>query len=97
MAAPIFSPAAQADIEDIYHYTLQNWGIEQAEKYIRALGASCHDLGYGSKRGLDVGNIRPGYKKLSCGSHFIFFKVTDTEKTEIIRILHQSMDVDRHL
>ena len=32
-----FSPAAQADLEQIWDYTCDRWDADQAERYIRAL------------------------------------------------------------
>lgn len=40
--------------------------------------------------------IRKGYFKLRTGSHVLFFRVGEND-IEIMRILHQRMDVDRHL
>jgi len=33
----VLSPRAQADVEDIWNYTAENWGEPQAERYIRQL------------------------------------------------------------
>ena len=41
-------------------------------------------------------NIRQGYRKVAVGSHVLFFRM-QSGVVEIIRILHQSMDVGRHL
>ncbi|GLS22564.1 hypothetical protein GCM10007874_55820 [Labrys miyagiensis] len=40
--------------------------------------------------------IRPGYLKYGVGSHFIYYRQFDAE-TVVIRILHQRMDVGRHI
>ena len=40
--------------------------------------------------------IRKGYRKHHVGRHLIFYRQT-TSHIEIIRILHESMDVDSHL
>jgi toxin ParE1/3/4 len=31
----ILSPRAQSDLDDIWEYTIEHWGIRQAEIYIR--------------------------------------------------------------
>jgi len=31
------SPAAQVDLDGIFDYTVQQWGLEQAERYTQAL------------------------------------------------------------
>ncbi|WP_316252022.1 type II toxin-antitoxin system RelE/ParE family toxin [Paraburkholderia sp. 31.1] len=50
-------------------------------------------------RGLKTGRIcsvRAGYWRYTAGSHVIFYQDTD-HTLDVIRILHQRMDVDRHL
>lgn len=92
----IFSPAAQEDIEDIYEYSVARWGVARAEYYIRGLRDACLDLADGRQQGRDADDIRSGYRKQICGSHFIFFRQTISE-LEVIRILHQRMDAEGHL
>lgn len=41
--------------------------------------------------------IRPGYRKLSAGSHTLFYRVTGEGTIDVVRVLHQRMDVDRNL
>jgi len=47
--------------------------------------------------GRDAEDIKPGYKKFSEGSHIIFYRAGTQSKIVVIRILHNSMDIDRHL
>lgn len=39
----------------------------------------------------------PGYRKLSAGSHTLFYRVTGEGTIDVVRVLHQRMDVDRNL
>jgi toxin ParE1/3/4 len=41
-------------------------------------------------------DLRPGYRKYLVGSHVLFYRVTNTDVV-VVRILHQRMDVERHL
>lgn len=34
MTSFVLSPAAQADVDGIWDYTAENWGVDQAESYI---------------------------------------------------------------
>ncbi|WP_416877635.1 type II toxin-antitoxin system RelE/ParE family toxin [Litorimonas sp.] len=90
-----YSPLAQNDISDIWDYTFDHWGLKQATIYVQTLRDSSHALSTGSVIGRAV-DIREGYFKYPAGEHFIFYKETDSEIT-VIRILHKSMDVGRHL
>ena len=37
MSRYLVSPAAQADLEQIWDYTCDRWGVDQAEEYLREL------------------------------------------------------------
>ncbi|MBW4480457.1 MAG: type II toxin-antitoxin system RelE/ParE family toxin [Tolypothrix brevis GSE-NOS-MK-07-07A] len=39
--------------------------------------------------------MRPGYRKYHIGRHLIFYQETD-EHIDIIRVLHDRMDVESH-
>lgn len=96
MASYTLSPAAQADLESIWDYTVRHWGKAQAERYTRGIQAACEALGNGTLVSRSADDIRAGYRKAAVGSHVMFFRVQG-DMVEIIRILHQSMDVERHL
>ncbi|MEU6191504.1 type II toxin-antitoxin system RelE/ParE family toxin [Nocardia sp. NPDC047038] len=42
-------------------------------------------------------DIRPGYRNLAAKSHTLYYRPTDEGVIDIIRILHQRMDLDHHL
>ena len=96
MKEVILSPAAKSDLDRIWNYTDEKWGEEQAEKYIRQLWSDLAKIAEDLKSSTAVDEIRRGYRKGRSGSHVIFFKPFD-DGIEIIRILHQSMDFERHL
>lgn len=95
MSLVTFSPAAAADLDNIWDYTVEEWGADQADRYTDDIQNTCSSLARGEKRGRDVG-VRAGYLKHAVGKHFVFFRTTKAG-IEVIRILHQSMDVGRHL
>jgi toxin ParE1/3/4 len=37
MSRYVLSPRAQADLSDIWDYTAERWGVDQAEAYIRLI------------------------------------------------------------
>ena len=90
------SPAAQADLENIWDYTVERWGEAQAEDYTRNIQAACEALSEGTMIIRSAEEVRAGYRKVAVGSHVMFFRM-GSGVVEIIRILHQSMDVERHL
>ncbi|QCP54507.1 type II toxin-antitoxin system RelE/ParE family toxin [Trinickia violacea] len=89
------TPLAERDLEDIWRFTFEHWSLDQANRYHRDLIATLEALARGDKIGC-VCTVRDGYCRYAVGSHVVFYRETD-RTLDIIRILHQRMDVDRHL
>lgn len=89
------SPLAEADLENIWNYTFETWSWEQAERYHGELISTLEGLAAGRKLGRPV-NIRQGYFKYSVGAHCVFYRFSGNA-IDIIRILHQKMDVSQHI
>ncbi len=92
-ATVLFSPAATADVLDIWNYTVAEWGLEQAELYTLELSLMCEKLAEGIGFEMVADYIRPGYRKVLVGRHVIYF-IRQKREVVIVRILHQSMDVE---
>jgi toxin ParE1/3/4 len=90
------SPAAQADLSAIWDYTSNRWGAAQANRYISLIRSRAEALAEGTTAARRADHVRRGYVMLSAGSHTLWCQVTQ-DSVDIIRILHQSMDVHRHL
>lgn len=89
-------PRAQQDLEEIWLYTFQQWSSVQADNYASEILATCKGLSDGEKVGLNAEDIRQGYWKYFSGSHTIYYKISG-QHIVVVRILHQSRDVDRYL
>ena len=96
MAGYALSPAAQADLSEIWDYTARRWGEAQAERYTREIQATYEGLSLGTLVGLSAEDIRPGYHKFGVGSHVMYYRER-AGTLEIVRILHRRMDVSRHI
>lgn len=95
MTRVTYSPAAIADIDEIWDYTAEAWGLDQADRYTDEIRDACNDLSTGVKYGRAV-DVRDGYLKYSVGKHIVFFaRVGDG--VAVIRVLHHRMDTERHL
>jgi len=92
------SEKAFEDIENIWLYTIAVWSIEQADRYYNLLFDEIEYITEHPLSGKNVGHIRKNYRCVKVKSHLIFYKYKKAEKiVEIIRILHQSMDVEERL
>ena len=96
MSQVVLSPKAKSDLSGIWDYTLEEWGVEQAEKYVRELWAEIQLQSRDHSTSTQISDVRAGYRKTRYGSHVIFFKLVDGG-IDVIRMLHQRMDFERHL
>ncbi|MFZ6720509.1 type II toxin-antitoxin system RelE/ParE family toxin [Undibacterium sp. Ji49W] len=96
MAEFRLTPAAESDLEAIWDHTSQQWGIDQAVRYIDIMTAAFGELAQSPKAAPACDDIRPGYRRRSVERHMIYFRIT-TYGIVIVRILHDRMDVHRHL
>ena len=95
MKAVAFSPAAEADLGEIWDYSADRWGPDQADDYIDAIRDACDALARGTKHGRPA-EVLPDFQKCLCGSHVIYF-LDYPDHLDVIRVLHQRQDVERHL
>ena len=90
-----FAPAALADLDEIWHYSVEKWGLTHAERYIDLIRDACLALASGQKQGRPA-EVLPDFQKYLCGSHVIYF-LADAEHLDVIRILHQRQDAGLRL
>lgn len=89
---------AAEDIENIWLYTLENWSLEQADRYVNLIFDEIEFLANHPGSGKDFSHIRINYRYSKVKSHIIFFRTTTKQdEIEVIRILHQRMDLEAHL
>jgi len=101
--------AAEADFQEILRWTLAQFGEAQARVYAETLSAALKDLAAGPSvagarerndiaKGLSTLHVaRKGRK----GRHFVMFRIGHDQGTEgvieVLRLLHDAMDLPRHL
>ena len=93
----LLTTAARKDTIDIGRFAAEKWGKRQRDKYLKQLDDAFKLLARQPEIGRDADDIKPGYKKFSQGSHIIFYRAGTESKIVVIRILHNSMDVEQHL
>ena len=90
------TPQARADLDGIWEYYVKQWSVDQAETYFLALNSTMQLLTERPELGRKIDDIREGYLKFLAGSHLLIYRVK-ADCIEIVRILHKSSDVERHL
>ena len=91
------SSEALSDLDKIWKYTFNKWSKEQADRYYSLLIDEIQFLRSNYYTGKSAEYIRPGYRVSFVKSNIIFYKLVDDQKLEIIRILHQSVNIDKWL
>jgi toxin ParE1/3/4 len=91
------SKEAQIDLEQIWIYIFENWSIDQADRYLNLLIDEMEYLCLKPNSGFNFDHIRTGYWRTKVKSHFIFYRINQTNQLEIIRVLHERMDVENQL
>jgi toxin ParE1/3/4 len=95
MALFRFSRRAEADLLSIGAYTLRTWGDDQTIRYLDELETCCRMLAGNPALGRSCDDVRPGLRRMECGSHVVFYR-KDAEGILVSRILHQGMLRERH-
>lgn len=89
-------PKAIKDLEDIYSYGLDAFGLEKAESYIKNIEVAFQNIANTPDISRKCDHIRNKLLAWNIESHVVFFKKT-TSGIAIIRVLHKSRDYMRHL
>ncbi len=100
-----FGAAAELDFANILRWTTESFGARQAHLYRQTLIQAVGELAGGPDvRGSKVRDeIKPGLRTLHVarhgrrGRHFLLYRVVGDRMIEIARILHDSMDLQRHV
>jgi toxin ParE1/3/4 len=87
---------AENDLEQIWLYSFHEWGLEQADSYIRLMKGRFSWLAKNPLLGKRRDDIKPGYYSFPEGRHVIFYIITESG-IDIIGIPHQCMDIISHL
>jgi toxin ParE1/3/4 len=92
----VITVLAEQDLLDIWDYTRETWGEEQADRYFRILEQRMNQLRQTPLLGRQRHEIRDGYRSLQAARHTVFY-LFDDALIRVIRVLHERMDVDDQL
>jgi toxin ParE1/3/4 len=93
MAKIILRQEAVEDLNSIWDYTYRKWSEEQADKYYAMIKFACKGLAENSYSGTEYFGIQRNLLGLKSGKHIIFYHVISENEIEIIRILHEAMNL----
>ena len=85
------SPAANASIDEIFIYTLEQWGPDQARSYLETLFGTFEAIVKGTARSRDA-KLSFGFEAsfVKSGRHYIYWKHLSDGRIGITAIIHES-------
>ena len=104
MARLILSLRAESDLRGVLRQTHEHWGPRQRERYRALIEAAFEDLvrNSSSPRSRARDDIRPGIRTLHLARrgqparHLVVYRVAPDGTVQIVRVLHDTMDLRRH-
>ncbi|MDE7073895.1 MAG: type II toxin-antitoxin system RelE/ParE family toxin [Odoribacter sp.] len=82
------------DLADIWNYTVDTWSERQADKYYDMLISSCQKIAEQPELfGNWYDEIFEGLRGFKTHKHILFYRILEEGDIEIIRILHERMDL----
>ncbi|TVZ10611.1 toxin ParE1/3/4 [Cellulophaga sp. RHA_52] len=91
------SQQAIEDLDKIWVYTLNKWSKEQADRYYDLIIAEIEFIADNYLIGKSAEQTRKNYRVTKIKSHLIFYRKVDNEIVEIVRVLHQRIDIKKRL
>jgi len=91
------SNKAVEDLSNIWDYTYETWSENQADKYYELLIDVCKMVSKNPKNGKNYDEIDPTIWGYRASHHIIFYRITKENEIEILRILHQNMDLKNRI
>jgi toxin ParE1/3/4 len=92
----VISKEALADLDAIWLYTAEKWSLTQADRYYFMIIDEIDFISRNVQSGKSMEYLRKGYRASKVKSHLIFYRIS-TDGIEIIRILHERMDLQTKL
>ena len=97
MAKVILRQKAIDDLNDIWDYTFEQWSEKKADKYYSSLKFACRKIGENPELGRAYREIKRNLIGFKSGKHIIFYHMISENEIEVIRILHERMDLKNRL
>jgi toxin ParE1/3/4 len=91
-----FSRLALADLKSISRHPVQQWGADQAIRYLDAIQERIREVAESPLMGRTCDGIEPGYRRIEQGGHVIFYRLKDGG-IFVGRVLHQRMLPRKHI
>jgi toxin ParE1/3/4 len=97
MAEFRFTNKAVDDLTQIWNYTLSKWSEKQADNYYHMLIENCHKVACKPELGKNYSGVTENLLGFKSGRHILFYRIIEANEVEIVRILHEQMDLKNRI
>lgn len=98
MAKYHITKKAVEDLSSIWEYTLKTWSESQADIYYRELKQTFEGIAERpTSYDREYVEIKVGLYGRRCNKHIVFYRLVENGDIEIIRILHERMNIEGRL
>ena len=97
MADVILRQEAIDNLNSVWDHTQKKWSEKQADKYYAILKLACKGIGENPDIGNAYNEISRNLLGFKSGKHIIFYQQLSNDSVEIIRILHERMDLENRI
>jgi len=88
---------ANRDLNGIWEYTFEKWSMKQADNYYHLLIKAFDYISLQPRCGKFYQGVEQNLRGFKAGKHIVFYEIIDKQTVEIIRVLHQRMDIKNRL
>ncbi len=89
------SQEADFDLDEIFEYTVKEFGFHQAVLYLGSMVELLETLPTHPEMGKERTEIREGLYEILHVKHIIFYRIM-TDRIRIVRVLHGSRDLPKY-
>ncbi len=93
MAKYTLTKKAVQDLKQIWNYTYDSWSEKQADTYVNQLLKHCSRISKNPQQGRQYHKLYPTLIGALINKHIIFYREIEKGEIEVVRILHERMDL----
>jgi toxin ParE1/3/4 len=88
---------AVEDLTNIWEYSIEKWSEQQADRYFDLIISSFQEIVNNPETGKNYDGITNDLFGLKTEKHIVFYRKRINQPIEIIRILHERMDLNSRI
>lgn len=97
MAKYVLTNKTVEDLTRIWDYTYEAWSENQADKYYELIISAFEEIAESPALGKSYEKISKNILGFKVGKHIVFYRTLALKEVEIVRVLHERMDLKNKL